>query len=254
MARLLFTCDKTLIMSDEREKLLRSMLFPFFFIVLLWCIQLCKQFFNADLIFLGILPLRAEGLPGIITAPLIHADYAHLGSNSLPLFMLGSALFYFYREIAFKVIGLSWLMTGIWVWLFARGNSFHIGASGVVYALAAFHFFSGFIRRESKLMAFSLLVVFLYGSMIWGVFPEFFPHKNISWESHLMGSIAGFILSVYFRNDGIQRKVYQWNEEEEDDDENSPWKQTEETPPSPSEEQKDDSNKPFLSVHYEIKK
>ena len=100
---------------------------------------------------------------------------------------------------------------------FARGGSYHIGASGVVYALASFHFFSGLIRREPRLMAFTLLVVFLYGGMVWGVFPDFFPTKNISWESHLMGLLAGLILAFYYRSSGPQRPRYDWADDDTDE-------------------------------------
>jgi len=207
-------------MQNERNKLIRSLIFPFLLIVILWIIKAAEVFFVFDLTFLGILPLKAWGLIGIFTAPLIHADFAHLGSNTLPLFVLTAGLFYFYREIAFRIFFLNWFMVGLWVWLFARGEAPHIGASGLVYGLASFHLFSGLIRREPRLMAFSLLVIFLYGSIIWGIFPQFFPDKNISWESHLMGLISGFVLAIYYHNDGIQRKKYEWHEEEEEEEEN----------------------------------
>jgi membrane associated rhomboid family serine protease len=139
-------------------------------------------------------------------------------SNSVPLLVLGWGLFYYYRSIAFKVLIFSWLFSGFWVWVFAR-ESYHIGASTIVYALAAFHIVSALIRRRKNLLAFMMLVFFLYGSMIWGLFPEFFPHKNISWEGHLMGSLAGIVLAVFYRREGPQREKYDW-EEEEDEDEN----------------------------------
>jgi membrane associated rhomboid family serine protease len=204
-------------MTPEKARLIKSAIYPIIFLGIFWAIKIVEVFFGVSFAEFGILPLQTEGLYGIIFAPLLHADFAHLTANSVPFFVLASALFYFYREIAFRVLTWSWLLTGFWVWCFARGGSYHIGASGVVYALATFHFVSGLIRREPKLMAFTLLVVFLYGSMVWGVFPDFFPTKNISWESHLMGFVAGLILAIYYRGTGPQRPVYIWDEEDIDE-------------------------------------
>jgi membrane associated rhomboid family serine protease len=130
------------------------------------------------------------------------------------MLILGATLIYFYRELAWKVFILSWLLSGFWLWIIGREN-YHIGASGVLYGLITFLFFSGVLRRHTGLMALSLLVVFLYGSLIWGIFPLF---RIISWESHLCGSIAGILLAVVYRKEGPQRKVYEWEFEDENDD------------------------------------
>lgn len=169
---------------------------------------------NLNLGFLGIMPLKVSGLVGILTAPLIHENYSHLAANSIPLLVLGISLFFFYNEIAYKVFFLIYIITNIWVWSFAR-DAYHIGASGVVYGLAAFLFVSGFLRRHSQLKAISFLVVFFYGGIVWGVFPHFFPDKNISWESHLSGIISGVILAWFFRSEGPQRPIYDWENEED---------------------------------------
>lgn len=164
----------------------------------------------------GVYPKTMRGIIGILTSPFIHGDWSHLGANSASLFVLTAALFYFYRKIAIQVFLLIWFMTGLWVWMGAR-DAYHIGASGLVYGVAAFLFVSGLIRRDPKLSALAMVVVFLYGSLIWGIFPSFFPEKNISWESHLGGFIAGGVLAVYFREKGPRKPKYSW--EEEDDDE-----------------------------------
>ena len=111
---------------------------------------------------------------------------------------------------------LLYVRSGLWVWIFARDTGIHIGASGVVYALATFHFMGGLLRREPRMMAFSLLVVFLYGGLVWGVIPDFYPGKNISWESHLLGGLAGIVLAFAYRGEGPQRKVYHWDESDEE--------------------------------------
>lgn len=202
-------------MRLEEKEMLKSFFVPAIFLALMWLVKIAELVFNIRFGFLGIHPLHLDGLPGIIISPFIHGDWQHLTANSLPILVLGAALFYFYRPVAIKVLFLATLITGMWVWVGAR-ESYHIGASGVIYGLSAFLLLSGFIRRDSRLMAISLIVVFLYGSMIWGIFPELFPEKNISWESHLSGLIAGLILAVFFRNEGPQRRKYSWELEVED--------------------------------------
>jgi membrane associated rhomboid family serine protease len=174
-----------------------------------------------DLGFLGVYPRHLQGLIGIVTSPLIHANLNHLFANSFPLLVLGGCLFYFYRELAVKTFLLIYLITGVCVWAGGR-EAYHIGASGVIYGLAAFLFFSGIIRRDGKLLAITLLVTFLYGSMVWGIFPELFPDKNISFESHFWGMVTGTILAFYFRKIGPQRTIYEWEEEEEEEKEEDP--------------------------------
>ena len=119
------------------------------------------------------------------------------------------------------ILILIYLITGFLVWVYARGDSVHIGASGVIYGLVSFLFFSGIIRKEKGLMVLTLLVAFLYGGLIWGVFPQLFPNQPISWESHLMGLIAGLILALYYRNSGPQKKSWNWEDEESDTDDTS---------------------------------
>jgi len=195
-----------------KKKLLLSIFIPGIFVFLMWLVKIIEVLFDADFSFLGIYPLEAKGLPGILFSPLIHENFKHLFDNSLPLFFLGTAVFYFYSEVAIKVSVWTYLLTGIFVW-FAGREAWHIGASGLVYGFASFLFFSGIIRRYFRLIALSLLVVFLYGSMVWGMLPELY--KNVSWESHMLGFVSGIILSVWFRNEGPQRPVVEWMEEDE---------------------------------------
>ncbi len=208
--------NNILVLQEERRKLITGIVTFAIITALLWLVKGIELIGGFSFGTLGILPLQARGLPGVIFSPLIHADLAHLAANSPPFFLLGAALVYYYPKESLKIFIQLWLITGFWVWLFARGTSFHVGASGVVYALASFHFTNGLIKREPRLMAFGLLVIFLYGSMIWGFFPDFFPKKNISWESHLMGAIAGFALALYYRKSGPQPKQYEWEDEEEE--------------------------------------
>lgn len=196
-----------------RKKLLLNLIIPGIFIFFLWLIKIIEVLFNINLSGFGIYPLTARGLPGIFFSPFIHADFGHLFNNSLSLFFLGVALFYFYSEVAGRVFILTYFLTGLLVWIAGR-PAWHIGASGLVYGLASFLFFSGIIRRHFRLIALSLLIVFLYGSMVWGIFPG--TYRNVSWESHMLGFFVGIVLAVAYRKRGPQRPVYEWMEDEEE--------------------------------------
>ncbi len=174
-----------------------------------------------DLTTYSLYPRKLSGLLGLITSPLIHGDFKHLVSNSIPILILGVGVFYFYNKVAYQVLIISYLSHGLWLWAFGR-EAYHLGASGLVYSFFSFLFFSGVLRKNINLLAISLLVAFWYGSMIWGIFPQ---NKPISWEGHLMGFIAGIVLAIYYRHEGPQAKIYQWeiDEEIEDEDEGPPY-------------------------------
>ena len=216
-----FNGNYYLLADKEKIRFFRSLFYPALFVVLLWVIKGADIIFELGLNNYGLYPLEVKGLIGILTSPLLHANLAHLFANSIPLFILSAFLFYFYRDIAWMILGLLYLITGIWVWVFAREGAAHIGASGVIYGLASFIFFSGIIRKETGLLVITLLVAFLYGGLIWGIFPQLFPNQPISWESHLMGLLAGLVLAIYYRKQGPQRKSWDWGDEQEDDDDRS---------------------------------
>ena len=140
----------------------------------------------------GIRPRELKGLVGIISSPFLHGSLEHLFNNSIPLLILGWAIIYFYRELAMKTVAWIILLGGAWVWLSARADTNHIGASGLIYGLASFLFLSGILRKHTPLIALSLFVVFEYGSMVWGILPI---KEHISWEGHLWGSVAGIVMA-----------------------------------------------------------
>lgn len=203
-------------MNFEKKKFLLSLVFPLFFIGLLWLIKLSELILNKDFTSFGLYPLQIKGLIGIITAPLIHGNLDHLIANTGPLLILSASLFYFYSKVSYKVFFLIYLMTGIWVWFGGR-QSYHIGASGIVYGLAGFIFTSGIIIKNIHLLAMALLVVFLYGSMIWGIFPI---DLKISYESHFLGLLAGVILAFVYKKEGPRPFLPEWYNETENIDEN----------------------------------
>jgi len=201
----------------EKQKIVQSLVLPIFFVLLIWSVKIIEIALDTSFASWGIYPRTFQGLIGIITAPLIHADLKHLTNNTIPFLIFGVALFYFYRPLGYRVFFWTYIMSGIWVWFGAR-PAFHIGASGLDYGLASFLVFSGIVRRIPEFAAVSLIVVFLYGSMIWGIFP-FVP--DISWESHLSGGLAGLILAWVYRNDGPQKRTIDWGDDDIDESANS---------------------------------
>jgi membrane associated rhomboid family serine protease len=213
--------------KSEHRQLATSFIIPLLFVLVLWLIKGTEELLHTSFAHYGLWPLKPLGLIGIVTCPFLHADWAHLFANSIPLLVLGGLLFYFYRSTSWQIILLIWLVTGLWVWVFSRTDGVHIGASGLVYGIASFLFFSGIIRRDPTTMVITLLVTFLYGGMIWGIFPEFFPKERISWESHLMGLLCGLVLAWFYRDAGPPRRTYKWEEEDEEDGPDDPdayWK------------------------------
>ncbi len=206
-------------LKQEKEKLLRSAYFPVLFLICIWTLHLLKALSLLDIDNYGVFPRTLLGLRGIFFTPLIHADFGHLFNNSVPLLILGSGLFYFYPGLAPRVVLWMWIMSGLGIWLIGR-EAYHIGASGLVYGLAAFLFFSGIFRNIIRLIAMALLVIFLYGSLIWGVFPI---QWDISWEGHLFGGVTGAFLAFYYLKEGPQPERPAWMDEpeEENTDENS---------------------------------
>lgn len=174
--------------------------------------HLTQFVFDLSFVQFGIYPRSINGLIGIITSPLIHGSFNHLFNNSVPIIIMGGLLFYFYKEVAFKVSVWIYLMVGVWTWIYAR-EAYHIGASGVLYGLFSFLLISGFIRRNKQLISLSFAVIFLYGSLVWGLFPI---DIKVSFEAHVWGFIAGIILAIYYRKEGPQKIEHHWEDEEED--------------------------------------
>jgi membrane associated rhomboid family serine protease len=201
---------------DDKKKFITSLILPVAFVFLLWVIKISEIIFNLDFTGFGILPGSFNGLPGILFAPLIHANIKHLFSNSIPLLFLGSGIIYFYRNSSYKVILIIYLGTGILDWIFAR-KAYHIGASGIIYGFVTFLFFSGIIRRDTRAIALALLVTFLYGSLIWGILPV---DSSVSWESHLFGSIMGIFCAFLYKSSDPAVK-YDWEDEDDNEKNNN---------------------------------
>lgn len=171
-------------------------LYPLLFLLSIWTVYWWEINYSYNLNEFGVFPREISGLIGVLMSPLIHSGIEHLYQNSAPLVVLSAALFYFYKPISWRVFLFGYLGSGLLLWVIGR-PSFHIGASGLIYFLFGFLFFKGLISRYFRLIALSLAVVFLYGSLIWGIFPT---KEQVSWEGHLSGLIIGFVLALFYRN------------------------------------------------------
>lgn len=192
-----------------------AFLYAAILVLSMWLFFWAQHLFRYDFYQLGVLPQTFSGLKGILFMPLIHDKFEveHILNNSFASFFLTTALFYFYREIALKVMFFGWIFTGLFLWIYALNNgAYHIGMSGVIYVLAGFLFTSGAIRHYMPLQAISLFVVFIYGSMIWGIFPM---KAHVSWEGHFVGLIVGIALAYLYKSKGPQRPKYQYEVEQE---------------------------------------
>lgn len=201
--------------NKELIPIFSAAIIPFLILVFIWFVHLVGIKYQLDLSQYGIYPRKIEGLRGVFCSAFIHnsSNFKHIINNSLPVLILGWALFYFYKKIAWQILIYSWLVGGLFVWLAAR-QSYHIGISGIIYSLAFYLFFSGVFRKDVRLMAIALFVVFLYGSMIWGIFPY---DWSISFESHFMGALVGIVLAFFFKEEGatFKRQKTTWEIEEE---------------------------------------
>ena len=122
---------------------------------------------------------------------------------------MGISIFYFYPTSSKKIVLIIYTFTNILVWIFAREN-YHIGASGIVYGLFSFLFFSGIFRKDKRAITLSLLTIFIYGGLSYGIFPI---KQGISWESHLFGFLIGIFVAFFFRKTDLYKK-YDWEDED----------------------------------------
>lgn len=183
--------------------------YPLLFVFIAWFVFWIETRFKLNLNYLGIYPKKIDGLRGIIFSPFIHSSLKHLFNNSIPLLVLGTALFYFYRNIRWKLFFLGFVFTGLLTWLIGR-PALHIGGSGILYMLASFLFFKGILSKQYQLTALALVVVFLYGGLLWYLFPI---DPTISWEGHLSGFLVGFVLALIFKKNPIENKKFEWEKE-----------------------------------------
>lgn len=201
-------------MSNEKLTYHKNViLIPFVFVLIIWFVYWLEIKYNWNFNKYGIYPREFDGLKGVLFSPFIHSNTSHLFNNSVPLAVLLISLFFFYRKLALKVLFFGGLLSGVLTWIIAR-DAYHIGASGIVYLLFSFLLFSGIIRKQYRLIALSMMIIFLYGSMIWYILPV---KEGMSWEGHLSGFLVGLLFSYIYKSIGIVKEEYQFSKTAFDD-------------------------------------
>ncbi|GAB4189703.1 MAG: rhomboid family intramembrane serine protease [Wenzhouxiangellaceae bacterium] len=192
------------------------------FVALLWLVFTVDWLFGLDLVRYGLMPRRLDGLIGVLTTPLLHGSWAHLGSNTLPLLVGATAILFLYPNSSLYVVPILYGGAPLLAWTFARPD-LHVGASGLIYGLLAYVFWGGLLRRDVRSIGVSLLIYFLYGSTVYGILPG---QGRTSWELHLSGAILGLAAAWFFRRwDQTPRKQYDWDGPDGHEDELEYWLQ-----------------------------
>lgn len=188
---------------------------PLLAVITIWSVYWIELRFQMNWNDYGVYPRTVQGIRGILFSPFIHASLEHLYNNTIPLAVLMASLFYFYRNVAARTLLLGIFFSGLLTWVIGR-PSYHIGASGVIYFLASFIFFKGMITRYYRLVALSLMVVFIYGSLLWYIFPI---KEGISWEGHLGGFLTGLALAYILKAPVPSSKKFAWEHEDYNEEE-----------------------------------
>ena len=183
--------------TKDVNAFLNAARFPIYIILIMWMVHITKIAMDIDITHYGVYPRTMSGAKGIFFSPFIHGDFGHLISNTVPMFVLGLIVFTFYRKVAISSFLLIYMFTGFSVWLFSSSMAYHIGASGVVYGLLSFVFWSGIFRQNIRAIVLALVVLTLYSGFFFGVLPD---QEGVSWESHLFGAIVGIIVSFIFKS------------------------------------------------------
>ena len=210
-------------MNAERKKFLGSLAIPALLAAIMLIVKVIETAYGIDMSRWGITPQTAHGLIGVLTLPFLHGSWEHLLTNIVPVLVLGTALYYCYPTLANPVMLVTWIASGLLTWCIGSPDSTHVGASALIYSLNLFLIVSGFIRGNRMLIVISLIMVFLYGSFIWGMIPELAVLQNISWEGHLSGAIIGVVLAIVFRKEGPQKEVHHWDDDDDDHGDEKPY-------------------------------
>jgi membrane associated rhomboid family serine protease len=206
-------------------QVLDSAIYPLLLVMAMWVTFLFNLNYHWQLELFGLQPHNLKGLRGIIFMPFLHENFEHLFSNTIPLLVAGSFLFYYFKNWTWFITAAIWFLGGLILWFIGENSTNHIGASGLVYGWVFFLLISGIIRGHRHLAAVALLMVFLYGSLVWGMFPEYVKlmRENISWEGHLAGAFIGTSLAFILIKKGPQKPIEMSIDEEENESDELPY-------------------------------
>lgn len=208
-------------------KIIDYLIWPAVVVMFIWLAFFINLVYDLDWNFYGLRPGELRGLIGILSLPFLHADISHLFSNSVPLLISFGFVGVFLEKYQWKILTWVYLGSGILLWFIGRENTVHVGASAVVYGLLSFMIFHAFYNRHKQTMSAAFILIFLYGSFVYGLFPEYgiLIGKNISWDGHLSGFIVGIVVAFIYRNQGPKEKIYflEDDDDEEFDPENPPY-------------------------------
>lgn len=190
------------------------------FVALLYLVELIDQLMGGNqgdrLDDNGIRPLTTDGLWGIVFAPLLHANWAHLMANTVPLLVLGFLMTLAGLSRFVWATAIIWVLGGFGTWLIGNvgsscGPTDHIGASGLIFGYLTFLMVFGFFVRRFVDIAIGLVVLFAYGGVLLGAMPVLHQCGGVSWQGHLCGAIAGvaaaYLLAAPERKARTQRKA-----------------------------------------------
>ncbi|MBX3286600.1 MAG: rhomboid family intramembrane serine protease [Actinobacteria bacterium] len=178
----------------ERPELdLPGWLRPYLIVAMLagamWIVEVIDTIPSVDLDRWGIRPRELAGLVGIVTAPFLHTGFPHLLSNTIPFIVLGGIIAASGVARFFQVTAIVGLVSGLGTWLFGQSGSIHIGASGLIFGYLTYLMARGLFERKLAYLAIGVVVLLLYGGVLWGLVPR----PGISWTGHLFGAVGGVV-------------------------------------------------------------
>jgi membrane associated rhomboid family serine protease len=171
-----------------------NMLFSLKLIALLLVITIINKLLGYRLNFLGIHPRKLYGLPGILFAPFLHADFNHLFFNSVPLFVLSSLVLLNGYVFFLQVTAVITLISGLVIWLVGR-KAIYIGASNLIMGYFGFLVANAYYQKSAVALILGVLCIYYFGGLFLAIFPK---EKGVSWEGHLIGFLSGILFAYFY--------------------------------------------------------